>query len=279
MDDDLRPAWNDIAYHWDKWGPPLRPCPEDLQIIGHALAQAWPGAHDGTKRVFLCGVTPEIATMAWPFPIDLTAMDHSESMVRVVWPGDVPGVRRAAVGSWLTPCVEGGSQDVVIGDGGFGFFDFPAGQRGLLAVLRRLIKPGGLFLYRLYAQAPRRESVSEVLAAARANTIGNFHAFKWRVAMALQANGTAGVRVHDVWKTWTEAGIDPASLAQPGWSDDAVETIRFYRDQPGRLYFPTLAEFRQLLGEFFQDTDIDVRVPQYELGDRCPWVVARVPKG
>ena len=52
-------------------------------------------------RVFLCGVTPEIVTMSWPCAIDLTAMDQAESMVRVVWPGDVAGVRRAIVGNWL----------------------------------------------------------------------------------------------------------------------------------------------------------------------------------
>lgn len=23
MTDNLRPTWDDIAYHWDKWGPPL----------------------------------------------------------------------------------------------------------------------------------------------------------------------------------------------------------------------------------------------------------------
>ena len=32
MADDFRDTWDDIAYHWDDWGPPLRPCEEDLRI-------------------------------------------------------------------------------------------------------------------------------------------------------------------------------------------------------------------------------------------------------
>ena len=111
---------------------------------------------------------------------------------------------------------------------------------------------------------------------ARAGAIGNFHVFKWRVAMALQADSTAGVCVHDIWQAWADSAIDPARLAQPGWSADAVETIRFYREQPGRLYFPTLQEFRELLAQFFDDSRIEVRVPRYELGERCPWIVARL---
>ncbi len=194
MTDDLRPTWDDIAYHWDKWGPPLRPCEEDLRITREILAR-WSGqATSRPVRVFMCGVTPEIATMEWPFAVNLIGMDHSESMVRMVWPGDVPDVRKGLVGSWLTPGLEPSSQDVIIGDGGFGFFDFPAGHRTLARVLRALLRPGGLFIYRMYAQAPIRESVDDVLAAARAGTIGNFHVFKWRLAMALQPDSTAGVR-------------------------------------------------------------------------------------
>ena len=46
MHESLRPTWDDIAYHWHKWGPPLRPCDEDLRITREVLArcdvwQAW----------------------------------------------------------------------------------------------------------------------------------------------------------------------------------------------------------------------------------------------
>jgi SAM-dependent methyltransferase len=224
-------------------------------------------------RVFLCGVTPEIVTMDWPFPVDLTGMDQAESMVRLVWPGDRPGVRRGLVGSWLESGLTAGSQDVVIGDGGFVFFAFPGAQKALMAELRRVLAPGGLFVYRHYAQADRRESLDEVLGAARSGSIGNFHVFKWRLAMALQQDSPAGVRQHDIWTAWSRAEIDATKLPQPGWSARAVGTIHFYRDKQARLYFPTLGEFTGLLEERYED--IEVRIPGYELGERCPVIAAR----
>ena len=77
--------------------------------------------------------------------------------------------------------------------------------------------------------------------------ISNFHAFKWRLAMALQPDSQQGVRLGDVWDAWNGSGIDPGALPQPGWSGRAVATIRFYREKDARLYFPTAREFRDVL--------------------------------
>jgi len=277
MADDLRETWDDIAYHWDDWGPPLRPCPEDLRITQQRIARWHAETPVETAHVFLCGVTPEIATMQWPFPIELVGMDRADSMVRVVWPGDIPGIRTATVGNWLDSGLRPRSQDVVIGDGGFVFADYPVGQRTLARAMRRLLRPAGLFVYRHYAQAAVRESVGEVLTAARAGSIGNFHIFKWRLAMALQPDSESGVKLHDIWHACMRADIDPTRLPQPGWSARAIDTIRFYREKEARLYFPTLEEFRHLLSEQFDD--IEVQIPEYELGERCPILTARPGNG
>ena len=177
------------------------------------------------------------------------------------------------VGDWLESGLPPGSQDLVVGDGGFGFFDHPDSQRALAKALSRLLRPGGLFVYRHYAQASRRERVDDVLADMRAGAIGNFHIFKWRLAMALQPDSRRGVGLHDIWRACMDARPDSSALPQPGWSRQAVDTIRFYRDKTARLYFPTLEEFRELLAEVF--VDIEVQFPDYELGDRCPIVTAR----
>jgi hypothetical protein len=273
MGNDILETWNDIASGWGDWGPPLRPDPRDIAIT-HRIVADWCGDnHVRAARVFLCGVTPEIATMPWPCAVELLAMDRVESMVRAVWPGDVPGIRRAIVGDWLNSGVPSGSLDIVVGDGGFGFFDYPDGQRTLARALRMMLQPNGLFVYRHYAQSDDRESLSDVVDAARAGLVGSFHAFKWRVAMALQTSSSAGVRLHDVWRACTDADIDPGPLPQPGWSDRAVNTIRFYKDREAHLYFPTMSEFRDLLSEDFEVQSVEY--PDYELGERCPHIAAR----
>lgn len=273
MPHDLRETWNDLASNWDDWASPLRPAEEDLRLLRHALTE-WQASHYNQKaNVFLCGVTPEIAAMPWSFPIDLIGMDQAESMTRLVWPGDVPGLRRAVVGDWLHSGLPPQSQDIVLGDGGFVFFTFPDGQRALMRALHALLKPDGLLVYRHFAQAPRRESPQEVVAAARGGHIGNFHAFKFRLAMALQNSAADGVRQHDIWQAWHDAKLEPAALPQPGWSLSAVGTIRYYRGKHSRLFFPTLAEFTELLGEFFGD--VSVAWPSYEFGERCPTITAR----
>jgi hypothetical protein len=273
MASDLRKTWNDVASRWDDWVPPLRPSPEDLHIMARILADWRRASRVAKPRAFLCGVTPEIATMAWPFPLELTAMDQAESMVRLVWPGDLPGVRRGLVGNWLKTGLASGSQDIVIGDGGFVFFAYPDAQRALLAELRRVLAPSGLFVYRHYAQTENPESLEAVLSAARAGAIGNFHVFKWRLAMAMQAESSAGVRQQDIRDEWSRARIDPARLPQPGWSPRTVSTIELSWDKQARLYFPTAKEFAALLEEQF--TGVELRYPAYELGERCPVISAK----
>ena len=273
MSDAVRKTWDEIARHWHLWGPPLRPAPEDLRIMRDAVTRWFAEEPADVVRLFLCGVTPEIATLSWPFRTHLRAVEQSEGMVRLVWPGDVPGLREAVVGDWLRPGTEDHSRDVALADGSFSFFDYPHGQRALAAVLRRVLRPRGLLAVRLYAQAPRRESVADVLAAARAGRVENFHAYKWRLSMALQADSRTGVRLHDVWQACTVARVETAGLPQPGWSPEAVGTIRFYEEREGRHYFPTLEEYVGLLSEAFER--IEVRIPHYELGERCPIVTAR----
>ncbi len=63
MADDIHATWDEIAHHWDDWGPPLRPSAEDLAITRHEVTRWHSGMSGEAVRIFLCGVTPEIALL------------------------------------------------------------------------------------------------------------------------------------------------------------------------------------------------------------------------
>ncbi|MFN4259681.1 MAG: hypothetical protein ACK4RK_10305 [Gemmataceae bacterium] len=264
--------WSDVAYHWRHWGPPLRPCAEDIGVMQEAVRHWGPSAGEGGPRALLLGVTPEIADMDWPAGTSLLAFDKSEAMVRVVWPGDVPGRRQAKVGNWLSMNLEPASRDVIIGDGCFALMRYPDGLRDFLSLLRPVARPGGLLIMRLFTRPARGESPNDVFAALAEGSIGSFHVLKWRLAMALQTDSRRGVQLADIWQTWHDAAIDATELAaRTGWSLDSIHTIAHYQGKEAFLTFPTLAEFQTVLAEQF--AALSLHIPSYELGERCPIVV------
>jgi SAM-dependent methyltransferase len=268
--------WSDAAYHWEHYGPPLRPAADDVRTIEALVA-----AHAGTggarpRRALLLGVTPEIATMAWPAAIELLAVDRSPLMIERVWPGDEPPARRVVCADWFALAATTQRYDFVIGDGTFAILGFPRQQRALAEIVHRALAPGGLFVTRLFLQAQRNETPPAVFADLAANRIGSFHAFKLRLAMAMQPEAATGVRMGDVYAAWETAGIDrDALLAATGWPSPVLETIRPWAGKDSRLAFPTAAEMAALLDELFE-ARAEHRAAG-ELGERCP-VVAYHPR-
>jgi hypothetical protein len=131
-----------------------------------------------------------------------------------------------------------------------------------------------VLVLRLFVQAETRESPGEVFRALEVGAIGSFHAFKWRLAMALQSDSRRGVGLDEVWRAWHDAGIDPLKVAaRTGWSPGSIGTIDHYQGKPSRLTFPTWAEYLDLLGDLFEV--LEFRRPGYELGERCPLVACR----
>ena len=59
------------ARHWNLLGPPLRPSRDDVAIL-EGVVQSLHTA----PRVLLLGVTPELATLAWPAGTELVAVDR-----------------------------------------------------------------------------------------------------------------------------------------------------------------------------------------------------------
>jgi hypothetical protein len=234
--------WDERAAHFGDWGAPLRPPPEDLALYARFVSRQFAGR--GTPlSALLMGVTPELADLDWPVPLDLTAVDQSAPMVRRVWPGDVSGQRRAIVGDWMQ-WQPPRPLDLVLTDGAPVFFAEPV---PLFERARSLLASEGAFIVRAFCAPRERESVERVMADLHHGRIVNFHLFKWRIAMALQANAHEGVAQCAVHDAIAAAGIDFARLPQPGFDPRAVGTLRFYKDQTATLHFPTREQYEAAL--------------------------------
>jgi hypothetical protein len=267
--------WNAYAARFGLVGPPLRPGRADTQHLYESVkrhARRRPGS-ESTETALLLGVTPEIAELDWDPPFELLAVDKSEGMVKAIWPGD-RARRRAVVGDWLelTPPNEGFA--LALGDGVFSIFEYPTGYAELGRALGRVVRPGGLLWLRLFCRPEQSESVSEVLEALGAKSIGNFHVFKWRLAMALQGDATAGVRLADIWDTFESAAGGVEHVARhSGFREPEVATIEAYRGVQDCYSFSTEAEVVTALQADFEL--LESWRPSYELGERCPHLTFR----
>lgn len=268
---DQRGHWDQLAQRFHQIGSPMRPSPADTQIIEEAVAKWYTGDAKGRLKALLCGVTPEIAGMAWPEGTELLAVDQSEMMVRLVWPGDLAGRRRAECGDWLKlPQVERWFH-LVVGDGCFSCMDYPDGYRALAASLHRVLQQQGLLIMRLFVRPEEREQPRAVFEDLLAGRIRSFHTLRWRLMMALQEDPREGVPVGEVLRAWKEEGIDwDTVVARTGWPAEAMHTVL---NTDTRFSFPTLREVRAALSDYFEASA--VHVGQYELAERCPTVVFR----
>ena len=242
--------WARIARHWALLGPPLRPSPEDVAIAATSAKNA--------RRLLVLGATPELAGLAVPERI---AIDRSRAMIDVILPRGVPGI----VGDWRALPLASRSIDLVCGDGALACVPYPDGYRAVAAELARVLAPGGRAVLRLFASPPARESIDDLRGAI--GSIAGFHAFKWRLAMAI-AGDDRHVRVADVWRVFET--FDRAALP---WPRPVIDTIDTYRDSPVSFWFPTVEETRAALAPL---VDVACHTPGYELGDRCPTLVLRV---
>ena len=168
----------------------------------------------------------------------------------------------------------GASQHLQIGDGCFSLLVGRDRYMAFATELRRVAAEGGLLAMRYFLRPLRSEAAGGVIDDLRRGRIGNFHIFKWRLAMALHGSLEEGVRLGDVWDAWHDAVPDPAGLAmQLSWPQAVVNTIHNYRGVDTRYSFPTIDEARDLIGAFFRV--VETRTPGYELGERCPTLFMR----
>jgi len=183
---------------------------------------------------------------------------------------ELAGRRWALQGDWLALPLRDSSCDVVIGDGVAICLRYPDGLRALARSLRRVLKSDGVIALRSYVQLAAPERPEDVIAGLDENP--SFHHFKLRLAMAMQPAAAEGVAVNDVYNYWAGCGFDKDRLmCRTGWPRETIETIELYRGVDTVHTFPTLAELRLVLREYFSESAIFT--PSYFLGERCPTLV------
>ncbi|MBW1880853.1 MAG: class I SAM-dependent methyltransferase [Deltaproteobacteria bacterium] len=263
-------VWRHQAVQWERVGPPLRPSAPDTRCL-ERIVQAWV-AEQGVPSVLVLGVTPEMAKLSWPEGTDLLAVDRSAEMIQKVWPGYPGPGEGTLLADWMEMSLPADSRDLVIGDGCFNVLSHPEQHQTLMRVAHETLRPSGRLAFRAFVRPEAPEQPADVYRAVMNGEIGNFHAFKLRLLMAVQPSSEAGVVTGDVWKSWLADGPRPEDLASRlGWPLAQITTIEAYRDQDTVLCFPTLAELRGVAEERFEE--LGCEVPPYELGERCPTLV------
>ena len=260
--------WNTFEVTYRNLGAPLKPCLEDVRVIEVGLTQ-WCGEHVRPRySALLCGVTPALAELRLPPGAHLLAVEQSQSMIEAIWPGDTPA-RTVMRGNWFELPIAPRSCDIVLGDGCFNCVDYPDGYRGLFDSLCRVLARDGIVFMRFFMRPDEREDCDTVFDDLLAGRIPNFHIFKWRLAMALQASTEEGIAVGAVYAAWAARGIDTGGLAaELNWPQAAIATICNYRDKDTRLSFPTRQEIRDAMPRGLRE--VLYREPGYPLGERCP---------
>lgn len=276
MPNNLQDTWNDIATKWSHWGPPLRPCLEDIQIMESALAtwktDGYADSVDGYAEAVLLGVTPEIANMNFPLPTDLLAIDKASGMISHVWTGDTDH-KHAVQGDWLTYNISPHTKDIVLADGSLVFFS-PYKLEQLAIKVSEILKKDGIFVVRAFTMPSKKETITTVLADVRDGYIPNFHEFKFRLAMALQHNFATGISQDEIWRAMQ---VVVKSTPHNGYSVNDLATGDVYRGKSAKHYFPTPEELRAILEERF--TSVKIVFPtSYDFGPCCPTFIVQGPR-
>jgi SAM-dependent methyltransferase len=236
------------------------------------------GVPGDSLQAVLLGVTPEIAGMDWPEGTDLLAMDESEEMIRIVWPGDVPGGRKVLCADWLRLPVADNSIDVMIGDGSFSCvnLEYPRGHQLLTQSARKALRKHGILIIRIYARPESCDPPEVVFRDLEAGRFETFDAFRLRLLMAVQGD-RPWIKLDDVYRAWQGANLDVDRIwAGTGWRMEVLHSLLRYQGKEAHYSFPTLQEFRDVLAAEFEEAAI--HFPGYQLGERCPILVLQ-PRG
>jgi SAM-dependent methyltransferase len=264
--------WPHVAALWKLLGPPLRPSRQDLELVADAIGR-WSPANATSLKFLVLGVTPEFTGLELGIRLEFHAIDRTPSMIAGIWPGPKGS---AKCGDWRSMPWTQAVFDVAICDGGLQLLDYPAGITAVARELQRVLKPGGLFIVRLFCAPVPREDPESVLSQLFTGAIADLNELKLRLNPALQINLEDGVRLGDTWKflhdrlaPWNELA------ARLGWSLEHLQVIDAYRENDARMHFFDASEAIRLITNASDLEPVQNVKGSYRMADRCPTLVFR----
>lgn len=258
--------WQAHARQWSRIGGPLRPSGEDVSIMRAILGPA-PGTG------LLLGVTPELTVLSER----LIAVERDAAMIERHWVprGSGQSVRK---GDWLELPLAPDSVDFAAGDGSLTMLRHTTGYVRLFGQLRTCLRDQATLALRVFSAPERPETPQQVADAALCGAIGSFHAYKWRMAMALVAQaGDPNIAVSAIGDAIERLTPGRDALARrTGWPQADIDTIDAYRGSLAVYSFPTLAQLRAAIPAGFEE--VGVFYGSYELAQCCPIIALRLHK-
>jgi SAM-dependent methyltransferase len=203
------------------------------------------------------------------------AVDRAIEMFFSVWSPVTTALKSHRLNAqWLDLPLRSGTFDLICGDGCNPSLSFPSAARASLQEFHRVLRPGGVLALRLFLRPDHEVRSEDLVTAAARGEIGTFHGFKIRLAMALQRDPAAGVRLRDVWNEWNRLVPDSREFERStGWPAATIATIDSYRDATATYAFPSLAEWRDVVPEDLEE--ILHMTPSYDAGTGFPTLIYR----
>lgn len=271
--DSSQEKWERAAAYYDKYVPPMRPSAEDIALleahISADLARRPAGRFIGA---LLLGVTPDIASIAWPERSTLVTVDVSLAMIQRLWPRQGPGPRMAVRGDWRHLPIAPTSCDVIVGDGVLNSLRYPDDFRAVLGNLATTLRDDGVFVVRTFVKPDHIETPEMVMSTESILASADYAHFEFQLLMAMQDSVTEGTKVNARAREWLETGrLERLLAVRPAWIPRARATATLWRDSPFVVTFPTLDELRALLREYFDERSVWYAASP--LAERCPTVM------
>jgi hypothetical protein len=242
--------------------PPLAPNEEVVAAITSSIA-----GHNA--HVLMLGMTP----LLLPAVQTAIVLEKDEKMIAEIWPGDT-ATAKAIKGDWFSVPPPPQPFTAIVGDGSLCFVGLD-NYLDLFAQLAKVLAPGGKLAIRVYETPAAGETLEDVRRQALAGKIAGFHAFKWRLAMAVVAKqACSALPVAKVHTAFEELFQDRTALSgATGWSLEDIAEIDAYHNSSAIYHFPTRHE---ILTAWPKSFALPQFIPSgtYELAERCPILIA-----